>query len=92
MVAAPLAAWLVRLIPARILGSLVGGLIVFTNVRTILTSAEASDSVVSGSLVAISLLWAAAVGWSLKEHRRTVAADKAAAPADEPREPALVGE
>jgi uncharacterized membrane protein YfcA len=92
VVAAPLAAWLVRLIPARILGSLVGGLIVFTNVRTILTSAEAPDSVVSGSLVAISVLWAAAVGWSLKEHRRTVAAEKAAAPADGPREPALVGE
>ncbi|GAA1740803.1 sulfite exporter TauE/SafE family protein [Microbacterium paludicola] len=92
VVAAPLAAWLVRLIPARILGSLVGGLIVFTNVRTILTSAEAPDSVVNGSLVAISVLWAAAVGWSLKEHRRTVAAEKAAAPADEPREPALVGE
>ena len=36
MIAAPIAAWLVRHIPPRILGSLVGGLIIVTNARTLL--------------------------------------------------------
>src|SRR3954454_22548459 len=38
LVAAPIAAWLVRHIPPRLLGSLVGGVIVVTNLRTLLTS------------------------------------------------------
>ena len=38
VIAAPIAAWLVRHIPGRILGSLVGGVIVLTNARTILRS------------------------------------------------------
>ena len=36
LIAAPIAAWLVRHIPPRLLGSLVGGIIVLTNVRTLL--------------------------------------------------------
>ncbi|HEY0000692.1 MAG TPA: sulfite exporter TauE/SafE family protein, partial [Actinoplanes sp.] len=38
MVAAPAAAWLVRHIPPRVLGSAVGGIIILTNVRTLLRS------------------------------------------------------
>src|ERR687890_2455869 len=38
LVAAPLAAWLVRHVPPRMLGSLVGGMIVLTNTRTLLRS------------------------------------------------------
>ena len=38
LVAAPIAAWLVRHIPPRMLGSLVGGMIVLTNTRTLLSS------------------------------------------------------
>src|SRR3954465_1390770 len=38
LVAAPLAAWLVRHVPPRLLGSLVGGIIVLTNTRTLLKS------------------------------------------------------
>ena len=46
LIAAPIAAWLVRHIPGRILGSLVGGVIILTNVRTILRSdqVDASDA------------------------------------------------
>ncbi|MEL5989960.1 sulfite exporter TauE/SafE family protein [Microbacterium phosphatis] len=93
VIAAPLAAWLVRLIPARILGSLVGGLIIFTNVRTILTSAEVPTAVTTLSLVAIAVIWAAAVGWSLSEHRKIVGLEKelAATGASE-KEPVLTGE
>ncbi|NUS77650.1 MAG: sulfite exporter TauE/SafE family protein, partial [Streptomyces sp.] len=36
LIAAPVAAWLVRLVPPRVLGSAVGGVIIVTNVRTLL--------------------------------------------------------
>lgn len=38
IVAAPIAAWLVRIIPSRLLGVLVGGLIIVTNAKTLLSS------------------------------------------------------
>ena len=52
MLAAPLAAWLVRRVPGRVLGSAVGGMIVLTNVRTILRSdsVDASDARVSSPM------------------------------------------
>lgn len=75
LVAAPIAAWLVRLVPPRILGSLVGGMIVLTNVRTLISSdlvaleglarAAAYTVVVAG--------WVAAVVHSVRAHRRLVA-------------------
>jgi uncharacterized protein len=40
IVAAPIAAWLVRIIPSRLLGVLVGGLIIVTNAGTLLNSFE----------------------------------------------------
>ncbi|WP_254388980.1 hypothetical protein [Streptomyces sp. AC550_RSS872] len=38
LVAAPVAAWLVRVLPRRVLGSAVVGVILVTNVRTLLNS------------------------------------------------------
>ncbi|GAA4979282.1 sulfite exporter TauE/SafE family protein [Streptomyces hyderabadensis] len=80
LVAAPFAAWLVRHVPPRILGSAVGGLIVLTNTRTILRSdwAEAGDGTQWAVYGLIYAVWAAAVGHSLREHRR-----QAGAPAPE---------
>lgn len=70
IIAAPIAAWLVRHIPGRILGSLVGGLIVLTNTRTILNSdwvaAELSTRATAYSLIAV--VWAGAVAWSLRQY------------------------
>lgn len=84
LVAAPIAAWLVRHIPGRVLGSLVGGVIVLTNVRTILRSdwVDASLSVRATSYVVIALIWAGAVAWSIRAHRAErdeLAAEAAAA-------------
>lgn len=72
LVAAPIAAWLVRHIPGRVLGSLVGGVIVLTNVRTILRSdwVSASGSVQAASYIAIAVLWAVAVAWSIRAYRQ----------------------
>src|SRR3712207_8869775 len=63
LVAAPLAAWLVRHVPPRMLGSLVGGMIVLTHTRTLLRSdwIDASDPVRYAGYAVIYAIWAAAV-------------------------------
>jgi uncharacterized membrane protein YfcA len=75
LVAAPIAAWLVRHLPPRILGSAVGGVIVLTNVRTLLRSdwVDASGAVQGVVLGLVAVVWAAAVAWSVREHRRAKA-------------------
>ncbi|GAA1507697.1 hypothetical protein BJ978_000737 [Agromyces terreus] len=82
VLAAPLAAWLVRKLPPRLLGSLVGGIIVFTNARTILITAEASGLITGAVLLGIVVIWAAAVAFAVRtlraERRRD--ADGAGAP------------
>jgi uncharacterized membrane protein YfcA len=72
LIAAPIAAWLVRHIPPRLLGSLVGGIIVLTNTRTLLKSdwIDAADSTRYPIYAAIYLVWAAAVVWSFLEYRK----------------------
>lgn len=79
LIAAPIAAWLVRLVPPRVLGSAVGGIIVLTNVRTLLSLDEfpVSDGVRGLALGLIAVGWAAAVTYSFREHRKAVAAERA---------------
>ncbi|MFI7437207.1 TSUP family transporter [Micromonospora haikouensis] len=70
MIAAPIAAWLVRMVPPRVLGSAVGGVIILTNVRTMLLSdwIDASTGVRYASYLVIVAAWAAAVAWSVRQH------------------------
>ncbi|TDD36923.1 sulfite exporter TauE/SafE family protein [Nonomuraea terrae] len=72
VIAAPIAAWLVRHIPPRILGSAVGGVIILTNVRTLLRSdwVDASGGVQTVSYIAIAVIWVAAIVYSVREYRR----------------------
>ena len=72
IVAAPIAAWLVRHIPPRVLGSAVGGVIILTNTRTLLRSdwIDASDVVRYAFYIAIYIVWAAALAYSIREHRK----------------------
>jgi uncharacterized membrane protein YfcA len=72
LIAAPIAAWLVRHIPPRMLGSMVGGVIVLTNTRTLLNSdwiaaAGPVRYTVYGLLYAV---WAAAVVHSYRQYRK----------------------
>jgi uncharacterized membrane protein YfcA len=71
LIAAPIAAWLVRHVPARVLGSAVGGIIVLTNVRTLLRSDWVAAPTATRFVVygLIGLVWAGAVAWSLRQHR-----------------------
>ena len=72
LVAAPIAAWLVRHVPPRILGSSVGGIIVLTNSRTLLQSdwIAAPDAAQWAVFGLIYAAWAAALAYSIREHRR----------------------
>ncbi|HEY0638616.1 MAG TPA: sulfite exporter TauE/SafE family protein [Pseudonocardiaceae bacterium] len=70
VIAAPIAAWLVRHIPPRVLGSAVGGLIILTNARTLLRSdwIDAPDGVRYLFYAAIYLVWAAALTHAVRRH------------------------
>ncbi|SEP07315.1 sulfite exporter TauE/SafE family protein [Trujillonella endophytica] len=72
MVAAPIAAWLVRHVPPRLLGSLVGGMIIATNSRTLLRSdwIDAPDAVRNAVYALVYVVWAAAVVWSYLQYRK----------------------
>lgn len=91
-IAAPIAAWLVHAIPPRILGSLVGGLIVLTNSRTIMgKDGLALDD--AAKWVVYGLVWAgwiAAVAYSVRAFRAEVAAETPAPSGSDERE--LVGQ
>lgn len=69
LVAAPIAAYLVRHMNPRLLGVIVGGFICFTNARTLLAAAGVSDNaflLVYGVIVAA---WAAAVAFVVRAIR-----------------------
>jgi uncharacterized protein len=85
LIAAPIAAWLVRHIPPRLLGSLVGGMIVLTNSRTLLKSdwIDAPDGTRYAVYAVIYVIWAAAVVWSFLEYRKDRALESADAIAAE---------
>ncbi|GGL68199.1 UPF0721 transmembrane protein [Streptomyces fumigatiscleroticus] len=80
MVIAPVAAWLVRFVAPRVLGSAVGGLIVVTNARTLLGSDRTAvpGAVAIGVHAALSALWAAALAYAVRAHLRERAAETAA--------------
>jgi uncharacterized membrane protein YfcA len=71
MAAAPLAAWLVRHIPPRVLGSSVGGMIILTNTRTLLRSdwIDAPDAVRYVIYAVIYVLWGLAIRHSIRAYR-----------------------
>ncbi|QGV82042.1 sulfite exporter TauE/SafE family protein [Streptomyces ficellus] len=79
LIAAPVAAWLVRHVPPRVLGSAVGGLIVLTNARTLLRSdwLGAGDATQWTVYAVLYAVWAAALAHSVREHRRQSAAPAA---------------
>jgi uncharacterized membrane protein YfcA len=77
LVAAPVAAWLVRHVPPRMLGSLVGGMIILTNARTLLKSdwIDAADGTRYAVYAVLYAIWAAAVVYSYRQYRKDRAAE-----------------
>jgi uncharacterized protein len=70
LIAAPIAAWLVRHLAPRLLGASVGGLLVVTNARTMLGQFRLPDQTRTTTYVALFAAWAAALAWALATHRR----------------------
>ncbi|GAA1097961.1 sulfite exporter TauE/SafE family protein [Tsukamurella spumae] len=72
VIAAPVAAWLVRHFPPRLLGASVGGLIVLTNARTLMgKSALGLDPGVQRAVyILIVAGWIAAFAYSFVQYRR----------------------
>ncbi|MEV1287575.1 sulfite exporter TauE/SafE family protein [Micromonospora sp. NPDC049679] len=88
LIAAPIAAWLVRIVPAQLLGAVVGGMIVLTNARTLMRAFDVAPgarpvvyvTIVAGWILATTL----AVRALLRTRREAAAAATAAEPTHEP--------
>lgn len=66
VVAAPIAAYVVRLLPARILGVVAGGVIVLTNATTLAEVAGASDLTRAMIAASVFTLWVVWVSWAVR--------------------------
>ncbi|MET8463664.1 sulfite exporter TauE/SafE family protein [Micromonospora zamorensis] len=82
LIAAPLAAWLVRIVPAQLLGAAVGGVIVLTNARTLLRSAELDGPIRPITYALLAAGWLAALVLAVRALRRTRLARAEAATAE----------
>ncbi|ROR53623.1 hypothetical protein EDD41_0786 [Luteococcus japonicus] len=69
LVAAPLAAWLVSRIPAQIMGGLVGGAIVVTNLGHVFSSFDVPQTARHPITLVLLALWAASVVLGIRRHR-----------------------
>jgi hypothetical protein len=74
VLAAPLAAWLVTKVPAPVLGTAVGGLIILTNARTVLRALGIAGWASTTTYLLISGVWVAAIAIAVARLRRTAAA------------------
>lgn len=83
LLAAPLAAYLVRIVPAQLLGAAVGGLIVLTNARSLMRAVDLPQSPRFTGYAVIVVGWALALGLAVRV-LRTARRDQ--------RRSALVGE
>ncbi|MGH8940971.1 MAG: sulfite exporter TauE/SafE family protein [Actinomycetes bacterium] len=70
VIAAPIAAYLVRHVPGRMLGSLVGGIIIVTNSRTLMEAFEITGGTRAAIYVSLFVIWAGAITVSVQGLRK----------------------
>lgn len=75
VIAAPIAAWLVRIVPSYMLGVLVGGFIILTNSMTIIKTLALPVSWAALAYVLIMVLWMVAIFYQLKNRKRFINVD-----------------
>ncbi|MEJ9212805.1 sulfite exporter TauE/SafE family protein [Bacillus smithii] len=73
LIAAPIAAFLIKIIPSHLLGVLVGGMIIYSNMQTLLKSGNLSDSWITFANIAVFLAWALSALFVMKKHRNLAA-------------------
>jgi uncharacterized membrane protein YfcA len=71
VIAAPIAAWLVKHLAARVLGVAAGGLIVVTNSKTIVESLGASAATAWLVLAVLGVFWITGIAWAVAQERRS---------------------
>ncbi|MFZ1412213.1 MAG: sulfite exporter TauE/SafE family protein [Micropruina sp.] len=79
LIAAPLAAWLVTKMPARVMGVAVGGLIIMTNVRTLFAAANLTGDQATIAFVLIAAIWLGATAFTAHRHNQAQKAEIAEA-------------
>ncbi|ANB55907.1 sulfite exporter TauE/SafE family protein [Anoxybacillus sp. B7M1] len=75
IIAAPIAAWIVRIMPSHLLGVLVGGLIVLTNARTLLHSWNVAENLYMVVYSIIIAGWVFSVWWAIRNHKKRLISD-----------------
>jgi uncharacterized membrane protein YfcA len=74
-IAAPFAAWLVKHLPARVLGVAAGGLIILTNSKTILETLGVTGMMVAVAVSAIFVGWILMIVWAVQQEREAGAVE-----------------
>ena len=69
VIAAPIAAWLVKHLAARVLGIAAGGLIILTNSKTMLESVGVPGVGVAVVAAIVFVLWITGIVWAVKQER-----------------------
>lgn len=69
VIAAPVAAWLVKKLAARVLGVAAGGLIIVTNSKTLAEAFGASGAQVGAIAGLLAVLWIAGIVWAVRMER-----------------------
>ena len=69
VVAAPIAAWLVKHLAARVLGVAAGGLIILTNSKTLLEAVGVPGVGVAAAAASIFVLWVSGIVWAVRQER-----------------------
>ena len=72
ILAAPIAAWLVRKLPSYLLGVLVGGFIILTNSHTLLTFLSISNLWLAIIYLVILIGWVVSIIFALRNHKKNV--------------------
>lgn len=75
-IAAPIAAWLVRIVPSYMLGMLVGGFIILTNSMTIIKTVALPASLSLLAYVLIIVFWIVAILYQLKNRKRFISVNQ----------------
>ncbi len=78
VLAAPLAAWVVRSLPTRLIGVGAGGLIILTNMRVVLGAVGVVGTTSTVLTVLFGMAWIAVLAWAL----RSVLAERAGSPSE----------
>jgi uncharacterized membrane protein YfcA len=71
VIAAPIAAWLVHHLPARVLGVAAGGVIVLTNIDTIVKALGAGGALELVIAVVVGVVWISLIAWSVQQERES---------------------